>query len=245
MVVLDSASPRLLGGHEELLRSCGGRVVNIDHHPDNACFGEVNVVVPEASSTAEVLYELMERWGVEPEGAVARALLAAMVAETDCFRLPNATPRCLEIAAALSRRGTSPWEIQRLLQRGRSLQVYRLWGEALTRLRQEGPLVWSCLSRRMLARHGLRLEEAQADELVNLLSLGPWRLCALLKELDGEVRISLRSSGGGLAQRLALRLGGGGHAEAAACTVQGGIRRALRRLRQELSALQEGSPSAS
>jgi len=237
MVVLDSASPQLLGKHRALLEAFGGPVVNIDHHPDNPAFGQMNVVIPQASSTGEVLYELMEQWGARPEGLVAQALLVALVAETGCFCLPNTTARCLEVAAALVRQGANPWEIQRRLHRGRSLAVYRLWGEVLLRLRQEGCFAWSFLSRRMLARHGLRLEEVQADELANLLCLGPWSLCVLFKELEGEIRVSLRSSGGQLARKLALRLGGGGHPEAAACTIQGGLLRALRELRRELAAL--------
>ncbi|MGH2885550.1 MAG: DHH family phosphoesterase, partial [Solirubrobacteraceae bacterium] len=50
----------------EAFRGAGGpklHIVNIDHHHDNTLFGTVNYVLPEASCTAEIVWDLMHGLG--------------------------------------------------------------------------------------------------------------------------------------------------------------------------------------
>ena len=50
----------------DALKRDDAHILNIDHHHDNTRFGTVNHVVPEASCTAEIVWDLMHALGVEP-----------------------------------------------------------------------------------------------------------------------------------------------------------------------------------
>ena len=50
-------------------------ILNIDHHHDNTHFGTVNLVVPEASCTAEIVWDLMNELGVTADAHDRRRAL--------------------------------------------------------------------------------------------------------------------------------------------------------------------------
>ena len=69
----------------------GAHLLNLDHHHDNTNFGTLNHVVPAASCTAEIVWDLMGDLGVSPTGAVADALYVGLI--TDTGRFMYRTPR--------------------------------------------------------------------------------------------------------------------------------------------------------
>ena len=79
----------------------GGRILNIDHHHDNTRFGTVDHVVPDASCTAEVIWDLMRGLGVPLTQPIAEALYVGLVTDTGRFMYENTGPRAHEMAAAL------------------------------------------------------------------------------------------------------------------------------------------------
>ena len=92
----------------------GGDLVNIDHHHDNTLFGSVNYVVPTASCTAEIIWDLMGDRG-EPTGAVADALYVGLITDTGRFMYQNTGPRAHQMAAALIEAGVDVQSIYRKL----------------------------------------------------------------------------------------------------------------------------------
>ena len=76
-------------------------VVNIDHHATNPGYGDLNLVVPDACSTAEIVHGLAVALGVRPEGGLAEALYTGILTDTGSFRHGNATPRAFRIASQL------------------------------------------------------------------------------------------------------------------------------------------------
>src|SRR4051795_11457680 len=93
-------------------------IVNIDHHHDNTRFGTVNHVVPEASCTAEIVWDLMRGLGVEPTITVAEALYVGLVTDTGRFMYENTGTRAHVMAAALIDAGVDVHEIYRRLYEG-------------------------------------------------------------------------------------------------------------------------------
>ncbi len=73
----------------DVLRRDGAHILNIDHHHDNTRFGTVNHVVPEASCTAEIVWDLMRGLGVEPSQTIAEALYVGLVTDTGRFMYEN------------------------------------------------------------------------------------------------------------------------------------------------------------
>ena len=76
-------------------------VVNIDHHATNPGYGDLNLVVPDACSTAEIVHGLAVSLGVRPAGGLAEALYTGILTDTGSFRHGNATPRAFRIASLL------------------------------------------------------------------------------------------------------------------------------------------------
>src|SRR4029079_11988027 len=93
-----------------------GRVplsVDIDHHHDNTRFGQINLIVPDASSTAEVLRDIFAELGVELTADIAEALYIALVTDTGRFQYTNTTPKALRLAAELVEAGA---DVHRVFQ---------------------------------------------------------------------------------------------------------------------------------
>ena len=67
--------------------------VNVDHHHDNTRFGDVDLVVEDASSTGEVLADVLAALGVGLTPAIAEALYTAVVTDTGRFQYSNTTPK--------------------------------------------------------------------------------------------------------------------------------------------------------
>src|SRR5919199_6108456 len=99
LVALDCANESRIGDPDVL-----GRVpltLDVDHHHDNTRFGDVNLIVPSASSTGEVLRDIFRELGVELTPEIAEALYIALVTDTGRFQYTNTTPKSLRPAAEL------------------------------------------------------------------------------------------------------------------------------------------------
>src|SRR2546423_9323405 len=103
LVALDCANESRIGDEEVL-----GRVpltLDIDHHHDNTRFGDVNLIVADASSTGEVLRDLLRELDIELTPHIAEALYIALVTDTGRFQYTNTTPKALRLAAELVEAG--------------------------------------------------------------------------------------------------------------------------------------------
>ena len=103
LLALDCANESRLGPDPEILVTAP-LVVNVDHHHDNSRFGGINLVVADASSTGEIIRDVIERLGVELTPDLAEALYIALVTDTGRFQYANTTPKALRLAGR-ARRG--------------------------------------------------------------------------------------------------------------------------------------------
>src|ERR687885_2649727 len=111
LVALDCANESRIGDPDVL-----GRVpltLDIDHHHDNTRFGDVNLIVPSASSTGEVLRDIFRELGVELTPEIAEPLYIALVTDTGRFQYTNTTPKALRLAAELVEAGA---DVHRVFQ---------------------------------------------------------------------------------------------------------------------------------
>src|SRR5947207_14973594 len=103
LVALDCANESRIGDPDVL-----GRVpltLDVDHHHDNTRFGDLNLIVADASSTGEVLRDLLRELGVELTPEIAEALYIALVTDTGRFQYTNTTPKAFRLAAELVEAG--------------------------------------------------------------------------------------------------------------------------------------------
>lgn len=100
-IALDCTDDRL--GDAEPVYRRAHKKINIDHHISNSGCGDVNVVEPERSSTAELVYELMNPEMIDEE--IAKALYIGIIHDTGVLRYSNTSPRTLQITAELIKFG--------------------------------------------------------------------------------------------------------------------------------------------
>jgi phosphoesterase RecJ-like protein len=121
-------------------------IVNFDNNPANENFGQINSINVKAVAVAEIIYDLISPHKNIDED-MATCLLAGLITATKSFKTPNITPHTLTIASNLITLGGRREEIINSLYRSRQLNVLKLWGRALTGLKEslESKLVWSTI----------------------------------------------------------------------------------------------------
>jgi bifunctional oligoribonuclease and PAP phosphatase NrnA len=196
-------------------------VLDIDHHHDNTRFGEVNLIVADASSTGEVLRDVFAELGVELTPEIAEPLYIALVTDTGRFQYTNTTPKSLRLAAELVEAGADVHQVFQQVYESVEFAKLKLLARALERARvlEGGRIVVSYLVRTDFAEVGAA--EAYSEGIIDYLrAVEGSELSALIREPprdEGPVRrVSLRASIDELdVSAIARTFGGGGHRQAA------------------------------
>ncbi|HEV3229643.1 MAG TPA: bifunctional oligoribonuclease/PAP phosphatase NrnA [Solirubrobacteraceae bacterium] len=200
----------------------GTRLINIDHHHDNTRFGTLNHVVPEASCTAEIVWDLMPGLGVEPTQAIAEALYVGLVTDTGRFMYENTGPRAHTMAAELIEAGVDVAEMFSRLYEGIPLAKLKLFARALQDVTRydDGRLTLTRLT--VEDYRASEAEESHSEGLIDLLrSVEGTKVAVLVRDMLSEGRagrrkVSLRSTDGEVdVSAIAREQGGGGHRQAA------------------------------
>ena len=196
-------------------------VVNVDHHHDNTRFGDVNLVVADASSTAEVLADVFAELAVEPTPAIAEALYTAVVTDTGRFQYSNTTPKALRLAAELVESGADVSKVFVQVYESTPFPKLKLLARALERATElaDGRIVISELKREDFVAAGA--DEPYSEGIIDhLRAVDGAELVALVRELPAAASAarkgSLRSHPDGVdVSAIARDFGGGGHKRAA------------------------------
>src|SRR5437660_3735774 len=148
LVALDCANESRIGPEPEPLQGAP-LVIDIDHHHDNTRFGQLNLVMPEASSTGEVLRDLFGELGVELTPEIAEALYIALGTDTGRFQYTNTTPHALRLAAELVEAGADAHRVFQGVYENVQFAKLKLLARALERAQvyEGGALVVSFLLR--------------------------------------------------------------------------------------------------
>jgi phosphoesterase RecJ-like protein len=220
LVALDCANETRMAPDTTLLENAS-LTLDIDHHHDNSRFGELNLVVGDASSTGEVLRDLFAELGVELTPEIAEALYIAVVTDTGRFQYTNTTPKALRLAAELVDAGADVHRVFQAVYESVELAKLKLLGRVLDRAQvyEGGRLVVSYLLRSDFTE--LNVAEAFSEGLIDYLrAVEGAEMAALIREpprREGPPRrISLRASNDELdVSAIARKSGGGGHRQAA------------------------------
>jgi bifunctional oligoribonuclease and PAP phosphatase NrnA len=197
-------------------------IVNIDHHPSNSRFGDVNVIDADASAVGQMVIEMLDHFGYAITQTMAVNLYVALLTDTGGFRHENTTPHTLEDAARLARLGADPGGIATLVYKMRPETTLKLSGLALATMRVEldGRLAWAKVTRRMLKEAGAVMAESEGI-IDTLNSIAGLELAILFKDVhDSLTKISVRSRGAVDAAALCATFGGGGHIRAAGAEIE-------------------------
>jgi phosphoesterase RecJ-like protein len=195
--------------------------VNVDHHHDNTRFGDVNLVVADASSTAEVLADLFAELPVALTPQIAEALYTAVVTDTGRFQYSNTTPKALRLASELVESGANVSKVFVEVYESTPFPKLKLLARALEHARElaGGRIVVSELRRADFDAAGA--EEPYSEGIIDhLRAVDGAELVALVRELPAGAssarKGSLRSHPDGVdVSAIARSFGGGGHRRAA------------------------------
>jgi bifunctional oligoribonuclease and PAP phosphatase NrnA len=206
----------------DALKFDGARILNIDHHHDNTHFGTVNWVIPEASCTAELVWDLMRDLGVEPTLSIAEALYVGLVTDTGRFMYENTGTRAHVMAAELIEAGVDVHEIYRRLYEGIPYGKLELLARGLANVERhdDGRLTITHLTAEDFAETGA--EENYSEGVVDhLRSVEGTAVAVVVRDLlgpdgDGRRKVSLRATDERVdVSGIARARGGGGHRQAA------------------------------
>ncbi len=217
----DSGNLERSGGSVKRI-AANATIVNVDHHPSNSRFGDVNVIDPDASAVGQIVMEMLDHFGYSITTAMAANLYVALLTDTGGFRHENTTPGALEDAARLARLGADPGKIATMVYKMRPETTLKLSGLALATMRVEldGRLAWAKVTRRMLREANAVMAESEGI-IDTLNSIAGLELAILFKEVnDSLTKISVRSRGAVDAAAMCASFGGGGHIRAAGAELE-------------------------
>ena len=212
----------------EAFQRPGAHILNIDHHHDNTRFGTANLVLPTASCTAEIVWDLMHGLRAQPTLTIAEALYVGLITDTGRFMYENTGPRAHLMAAELIELGVDVHEIYRHVYEGVPYGKLALLARGLANVRRydDGHLTLTRLSAGDYIESGA--EESYSEGVIDhLRAVQGTAVAALVRDRIGDVdgdatakrKVSLRASDDRVdVSRIARAQGGGGHRQAAGFT---------------------------
>ena len=219
LLAVDCAKEDRIG--DEAVLTLTQLVLNVDHHHDNTRFGNVNLIVADASSTGEVLRDLFTELGVDVTPELAEPLYIALVTDTGRFQYANTTPKALRLAAELVEAGADIHAVFQEVYESVEFAKLKLLARALDRAEvlEGGRIVVSHLVRSDFVDAGA--SEPYSEGIIDYLrAVEGAELAVLVREQPAQraqaYKGSLRSSIDELdVSAIARRFGGGGHRQAA------------------------------
>ena len=227
----------------DFLRQDGLHVLNIDHHHDNTRFGTVNLVVGDASCTAEIVYDLAKDLGADITPPIADALYVALVTDTGRFMYENTTPAAHLMAAELIQVGVAPHDVYRRLYEDLPFSRLELLSHALSSVERhdDGAITVGHLTKRDFEETGA--VETDSEGIVDhMRAVEGTAVAVLVRELLADERagmrkVSLRATDGRVdVSRIARQMGGGGHRQAAGFTTELPYDELIATLREQIAA---------
>lgn len=219
---LDCGDPKRLGEAFPKPEKIG-RLINVDHHASNTRFGDIKLVNPQASSTAEMVFDLLREVPVKISRPIGENIYTGILTDTGSFHYANTTDRTFAVARECVLAGVKPWRIAERVYETQPPARLRLLPLVLKTLEiEEGGRVSSVVvTRRMLTRAGAA--PALTEDFINFpRSVKGTEVALLFREIQPKkYRVSLRSRGKIDVSRISRMFLGGGHPNAAGCTVEG------------------------
>ncbi len=202
-----------------------GFIINIDHHPGNTEYGQINWFDASAAACGEMVYDLVCALGTPMTRNIATHLYLAILTDTGSFHYSNITPRTFDICSDLLKSGIDPVEIARSVYDSNNMGRLKLFGAVLSAMQIDatGRIAIVYLDHEMARAAGGTYEDTEG--LINLpLTVKDIQAVVFFKQIEGEeYRVSMRSKGNIDIGSIAKEFNGGGHKNAAGCAVTGAI----------------------
>jgi len=220
-------------GVEHYMKNHSAKIINFDHHHTNPLYGYLNMVDSRASATTEVIYNFFRHNNIPITHQIATSLLTGLISDTENFTNGATTPNAMSVAGELVRYGANYKMINNWLLKNKSLNILRLWGTALSRLKKhdEIDMVYTYIMQEDFLKHDV--EETESDGIANFLNkLDGSKMSLIMKETaDNKIKGSFRTTFNDTdVSALAKAMGGGGHKKASGFTFDGNVQSVLKKI---------------
>jgi phosphoesterase RecJ-like protein len=200
-------------------------VINIDHHPGNTAYGQINWFDASAAACAEMVYDIVRALPIPLTKEIATHIYLAILTDTGSFHYSSISPRTFDICRECLQAGVDPVRVARNVYDSNNMGRLKLFGAVLSamQLDETGRIAIVYVDHQMARQAGGTYEDTEG--LINLpLTVKEIEAVVFFKQIEGEeYRVSMRSKGDIDIGAVAKEFGGGGHKNAAGCTVHGGI----------------------
>lgn len=218
-ITIDCADKPRCGRAVQLF-DLAGCTASIDHHFTNPGFADNNLVIADASATAEIMHELFCRMDMPFDEDAMKCLYTGIVTDTGNLTYSNTTPNAVRIIADFLECGLDISDLNRRIYRTIPYNKARLQGYVTSKIRleAEGKIGLAVLTQAEL--HSFNATNEDCEGIVDCVrDIDCVMIAAFIREgSDGSFKVSLRSKQIGDVARLANKYGGGGHARAAGFT---------------------------
>lgn len=229
-VIVDTNDPRRLGKLWGELSLRAKKIVFLDHHPEIVGATDTVAYPPHAmlvhdvtsSSIGELLYHLFQELNfTKINKDVALGLYVSVMTDTNSFRYSRTTPLAHVIAGEMIAQGVNPEEVYQAIYSSKELSHLQLLGNMLqnVKISAGGKIAWLEMSLAVRKKHSASADDTQSFLNLLLLLKDAEVLCLFREEDDGQVRVSLKSKGRIIVNKIANELGGGGHEHAAGMAI--------------------------
>jgi phosphoesterase RecJ-like protein len=216
------------------LRKIAPVLVNIDHHPDNKNFGDINYVL-ETSSVAEEVYDVCKYLKLKIDLPMAECLYTAMITDNGNFRYEHTDKKTFMIAAELVQTGIKTHELTTKIYDSRSLPAIKIAAAVMSELKMspDHKIAWAAATQKMIDE-----TSARGEDLIGIVdrirSIEGVEVAVFFREDRDRVKLNLRSKERMNVSEIARRFGGGGHAKAAGAVIEGPLDKVQERVIGEI-----------
>jgi len=165
-------------------------LVNIDHHISNNWFWNINIINTDASSTCEIVFNLINYLWFEKyiNSKIATFLLTWIITDTNSFFNTNSTPESFLIASKLMRYSPKHQDIIINLFKKKPYNRLKLWWNILESLKNinDSKIVWNTIPKSIFIQTGTTDKDISGliDEFLTTIDwLEVW---FLLYEIDNK-----------------------------------------------------------
>lgn len=230
MISVDASDEERTGDAGAYGRAHSTKVINLDHHPTNTLFGDIHLVLSEAVSATEVIFQWLSHMGITVSQSVATALLTGIVTDTMGFRTSNVNPTTLGIGRQLMLAGAPLYDTINRTLVTKPFSHIELWKQVFPSIQAQNSIISAVVTQENLNQAGLA--DMTDGGLVSMLVAAEEPVIAVVfkEQPENKVELSLRSKPGYDVGSVAFGLGGGGHKQAAGATISGTLEEARSRV---------------
>jgi bifunctional oligoribonuclease and PAP phosphatase NrnA len=252
-VIVDTNDPKRLGRVWNEMSLRAKKIVFLDHHPEIVGTNEVSypphatvLSDPDASSIGEMLYHLFEELQfAKLNKDVALGLYVSVMTDTNSFRYARTTPLAHRIAAEMIEQDVNPEEVYQNIYSSKEVSHLHLLGNMLqnVKISAGGKIAWLEMGLALRRQHRASADDTQSFLALLLVLKDAEVVCLFREEDDGQVRVSIKSKGRVIINKLAMELGGGGHEFAAGValtmTMEKSVEAVIRRIEAQVSSFEK------